>query len=163
VLLFGLYHESQFATTFFVDGIKLFQDFSGYKPDRERVRNGASSSRADEGSPVGEDGQANGVQTCQRRRENLATIEERKSVAEKSSKASNSKTASRSSKCRLTTPPDRSRHPISPIALAKIMRHLIELAQIKLDLHQARSQAHRAARAARPCGQDRWCRLSTGA
>jgi putative transposase len=32
------------------------------------------------------------------------------------SKASNSKTASRSSKCRLTTPPDRPRHPISGIA-----------------------------------------------
>src|SRR6266852_5743479 len=34
----------------------------------------------------------------------------------KSSKASNSKTASRSSQCRLTTPPDRPRHPISRIA-----------------------------------------------
>jgi hypothetical protein len=38
--------------------------------------------RADERSPVGEDGQAYGVQTCQRRCENMATIEGRKSVAE---------------------------------------------------------------------------------
>src|SRR6202035_1729997 len=42
----------------------------------------------------------------------MAKISRRKSF-----KASNSKTASRSSKCRLTTPPDRSRHPIARIAL----------------------------------------------
>src|SRR6516164_7985733 len=41
-----------------------------------------------------------------------------KTSCRKSSKASNSKTASRSSKCRLTTPPDRPRHPISRIALS---------------------------------------------
>src|SRR5262249_27237717 len=52
------------------------------KPDRERVRDSASSNRADKGSPVGEDSQAHGVQTCQRRRENMATIEGRKSVAQ---------------------------------------------------------------------------------
>jgi hypothetical protein len=36
--------------------------------------------------------------------------------------ASNSKTASRSSKCRLTTPPDRPRHPISGIAREMTVR-----------------------------------------
>src|SRR5271168_5381784 len=40
-----------------------------------------------------------------------------KTSCRKSSEASNSKTVSRSSKCQLTTPPDRSRHPISRIAL----------------------------------------------
>ena len=45
------------------------------KSDRERVRDGASSNREDERSPVGEDCQADGVQTCQCRRENVATIE----------------------------------------------------------------------------------------
>ena len=39
-----------------------------------------------------------------------------KTTCRKSSKASNSKTASRSSYCRLTTPPDQPRHPISRIA-----------------------------------------------
>src|SRR5258707_3698250 len=39
-----------------------------------------------------------------------------KTSCRKSSKASNSKTESRSLKCRLTTPPDQSRHPISRIA-----------------------------------------------
>ena len=71
------------------------------------------------GSPVGEDCQAYGVQTRQRRRKNMATIE-RRNQFRKSSKASNSKTASRSSKCRHTTPPDRSRHPISRIALVRM-------------------------------------------
>src|SRR5262249_6328826 len=52
------------------------------KPNRERVRDGASSNREDERSPVGEDSQAYGVQTRQRRRKNMATIEGRKSVAE---------------------------------------------------------------------------------
>ena len=52
------------------------------KSDRERVRDGASSNREDERSPVGEDCQAYGVQTRQRRRKNMATIEGRKSVAE---------------------------------------------------------------------------------
>ena len=52
------------------------------QPDRKRVRDGASSNCEDERSPVGEDGQAYGVQTCQRRRENMATIEGLKSVAE---------------------------------------------------------------------------------
>ena len=37
-------------------------------------------------------------------------------VIQRSLQVSNSKTASRSSKCRLTTPPDRPRHPISVIA-----------------------------------------------
>ena len=46
-------------------------------PDRERVRDGASSNREDERSPVGEDCQAYGVQTRQRRRKNMATIEGR--------------------------------------------------------------------------------------
>jgi hypothetical protein len=45
------------------------------KPNRERIRDGASSNRADERSPVGEDSQAYG-------RKNMATIEGRKSVAE---------------------------------------------------------------------------------
>ena len=44
------------------------------KPDRERVCDGASSNRADQGSPVSQDRQAHGVQTRQRRRENVATI-----------------------------------------------------------------------------------------
>jgi hypothetical protein len=37
------------------------------KPDRERVRDGASSQREDKGSPFGEDRQAHGLQACQRR------------------------------------------------------------------------------------------------
>src|SRR6476620_12549110 len=41
-----------------------------------------------------------------------------KTSCRKSSEASNSKTESRSLKCRLTTPPDWPRHPISRIALA---------------------------------------------
>ena len=49
--------------------------------DRERVRDGAASNRADEGSPAGEDRQAHGAQTGQRRCKN-ATIEGRKSVAQ---------------------------------------------------------------------------------
>ena len=52
------------------------------KPDRERVRDRASSNRADEGIAVGEDRQAHGVQARHRRRENLAPIEGRKPVAE---------------------------------------------------------------------------------
>jgi transposase-like protein len=52
------------------------------KPDRERVRDGAASNRADKGSPVGQDRQAHGVQTGQCRCENVATIEGRKSVAQ---------------------------------------------------------------------------------
>ena len=52
------------------------------KSDRERVRDGASSNHEDERSPVGEDCQAYGVQTRQRRRKNMATIEGQKSVAE---------------------------------------------------------------------------------
>ena len=51
------------------------------KPDRERIRDGASSNRANKGSPVGEDRQTHGVQTGRRRRENLAAIEGRKPVA----------------------------------------------------------------------------------
>ena len=51
------------------------------KPDRERVRDGASSNRADKRRAIGEDRQAHGVQTRQRRRENMAAIEGRKSVA----------------------------------------------------------------------------------
>ena len=51
-------------------------------PIEKRVRDGASSNREDERSPVGEDCQAYGVQTRQRRRKNMATIEGRKSVAE---------------------------------------------------------------------------------
>ncbi len=50
--------------------------------DRERVRDGAASNGAHEGSPVGEDRQAHGVQTGQRRCKNMATIEGRKSVAQ---------------------------------------------------------------------------------
>jgi hypothetical protein len=52
------------------------------KPDRERVCDGASSHREDKGSPLGEDRQAHGLQTCQRRCENMATIKGRKSVAQ---------------------------------------------------------------------------------
>ena len=52
------------------------------KSDRERVRDGAASNGADEGSPVGEDRQAHGLQTGQRRCKNMATIEGRKSVAQ---------------------------------------------------------------------------------
>src|SRR6267143_1180872 len=44
------------------------------KPDRERVCDGASSNRADQGSPVGQDRQAHGVQTRQRCRKNMAAI-----------------------------------------------------------------------------------------
>ena len=58
---------------------------------------------------VGEDRQAHGVQTGQCRCENVATIEGRNCP-------SNSKTASTSSKCRLTRSPDRSRHRIACIA-----------------------------------------------
>jgi putative transposase len=52
------------------------------KPDRERVRDGASSHREDKGSPFGEDRQAHGLQTCQRHCENMATIKGRKLVAQ---------------------------------------------------------------------------------
>jgi putative transposase len=52
------------------------------KSDRERFRDGAASNRADKGSPIGEDRQAHGVQTRQRRSENMATTEGRKSVAQ---------------------------------------------------------------------------------
>ncbi len=45
------------------------------KSDRERVRDGASPNREDERSPVGEDCEADGVQTRQCRRENVMTIE----------------------------------------------------------------------------------------
>ena len=48
--------------------------FAHLKPDRERVCDGASSNRADQGSPVSKDRQAHGVQTRQRRRENVAAI-----------------------------------------------------------------------------------------
>ena len=51
------------------------------KPDRERIRDRASSNRADKGRAVGEDRQTHGVQTCQRRRENMAAIERREPVA----------------------------------------------------------------------------------
>ena len=50
--------------------------------DRERVRDGASSNRADEGIAVGEDRQAHGLQARLRRGKNMATIERRKSVAQ---------------------------------------------------------------------------------
>ena len=50
--------------------------------DRERIRDGAASNGADEGSLVGEDRQAHGLQTGQRRCKNVATIEGRKSVAQ---------------------------------------------------------------------------------
>ena len=52
------------------------------KPDRERVRDGASSNCPDQGSPVDQDRQAHGVQARHRGRENLAAIEGRKPVAE---------------------------------------------------------------------------------
>ena len=51
------------------------------KPDRERICDGASSNRADQGRAIGEDRQTHGVQTCQRRRENMAAIERREPVA----------------------------------------------------------------------------------
>ena len=86
------------------------------KPDRERVRDGAASNGADGRSPVGEDRQAHGLQTGQRRGKNTATIEGRKSVAQSRPRRQIPKWPSRSSKCRHTTPPDRSRHPISCIA-----------------------------------------------
>jgi integrase len=60
----------------------LRHTFAYVKPDRERVRHGAASNREDKGSPVGEDRQAHGVQTGQRRCENVATIEGEKSVAQ---------------------------------------------------------------------------------
>jgi len=46
-----------------------------FEPDRERVRNRASSHRTDERSTVGEDRQAHGVQARQCRRENMAATE----------------------------------------------------------------------------------------
>src|SRR5215813_6523554 len=42
-----------------------------------RHGHGPASNRADKGRSVGEDGQTHGVQTCQRRRENMAAIERR--------------------------------------------------------------------------------------
>jgi Transposase, Mutator family len=108
------------------EALLAFFDFPTYiKPDRERVRDGAASNRADKGSPVGQDRQAHGVQTGQCRCENVATIEGRKSVAQSRPRRQIPKTASRSSKCRLTTPPDRSRHPISRIALKLHDRKII--------------------------------------
>jgi hypothetical protein len=71
------------------------------KPDRERICHGASSNRADQGSLVGEDRQAHGVQTRQRRCENMAAIKWRKPVAESRSRHQ-IKMESRSSKCPLT-------------------------------------------------------------
>ena len=44
-------------------------------PIESVFRDGASSNRANKGSPVGEDRQTHGVQTGRRRRENLAAIE----------------------------------------------------------------------------------------
>src|SRR5260370_8079774 len=44
------------------------------KPDRERIFDGPSSNRADQGSPVGQTPQAHGVQTRQRRPENMPAI-----------------------------------------------------------------------------------------
>jgi hypothetical protein len=51
------------------------------KPDRERIRDSASSNRADERRTISEDRQTHGVQTCQRRRKNMAAIERREPVA----------------------------------------------------------------------------------
>ena len=52
------------------------------KPDRERVRYSPSSDGADEGIPVGDDRQIDGIQARHRGRKDLAAIEGRKSVAE---------------------------------------------------------------------------------
>jgi hypothetical protein len=87
-----------------------------------------ASARADQGSPVSEDSQAHSVQTHQRRCENTATIEGRKSVAQ-SCPRRQIPTASRSSKCRLTTPPDRPRHPTSRIASASTVRTFSDAVQ----------------------------------
>jgi len=56
------------------------------KPDRERVRYSPSSDGADEGIPVGNDRQVDGVQARHCCRENLAAIERRKPVAESRSR-----------------------------------------------------------------------------
>ena len=64
------------------------------------------------------DRQTHGVQTCQRRRENMAAIERREPVAKGRSGRQIPKQESRSLKCGLTTPPDQPRHPKSCIAPA---------------------------------------------
>jgi putative transposase len=51
------------------------------KSNRECVRDGTSSNRADKGRAIGEDRQAHGVQTRQRRRENVAAIKRGEPVA----------------------------------------------------------------------------------
>jgi len=50
-------------------------------PDRECIRDRASSNRADKGRAIGEDRQAHGVQTRRCRRKNMAPIERREPVA----------------------------------------------------------------------------------
>src|SRR5262249_23819637 len=56
--------------------------FAPVNPDRRGICDGASWNRADQGSSVGQDRQAHGVQTRQRRRKNMAAIKGRKPVAE---------------------------------------------------------------------------------
>src|SRR6516164_5426196 len=51
-----------------------------------------------------------------------------KTSCRKSSKESDSKTASRSLKCRLTTPPDRPRHPISCLARL-VVKRIVDIRQ----------------------------------
>jgi hypothetical protein len=58
----------------------------------------------------------NGIQPGQCRCENVATIEGRKSVAQSRPRGQIPKRHRGHQKCRLTRPPDRSRHPISCIA-----------------------------------------------
>ena len=74
---------------------------------RERVRDHAAQNRADERITVVNDRQADGIQAGRRRIENLAAAQRHKSVAEGDCRCQNSTTASRSSTCRQTTPPDR--------------------------------------------------------
>ena len=74
----GRYRDfERYATT-----VVAFVRLADVRSDQERVRDGAASNGAHERSPVGEDRQAHGVQTGQRRCENVATIEGRKSVAQ---------------------------------------------------------------------------------
>jgi putative transposase len=58
------------------------EHWRGHQTRSKPVRDCASSNRADKGSLVGKDRQAHGIQTRQRRCENMATIEGRKSVAQ---------------------------------------------------------------------------------
>jgi hypothetical protein len=97
------------------DALLAFYDFPAehwdplphHQPYRKRVRDRAAQNGADERIVVVNDRQADGVQAGRRRIKNLAAAQRHKSVAPSSSQVSDSTTASRSSTCRKTTPPDR--------------------------------------------------------